>query len=320
MVVRQFSRKLKPSQKAVSWKIWLSNLDLIRRLGWLWASLGMLILLLALPGSGASAQGRVVDPVLTQQDLDGDGAPDLTVLGCSFSTDVDQVLVYDRNGNMPWSDEWQTATDFEDDLWIFDAGSDGTAQLIIAFSFEDGRQTAYLYDDQDQDGRVEYEATGTAVEITESQFWRLKVVAGSTWMVGERVSAELKFFWDGAGLRADMPQNYLDSLPVDGEIDFEWELVDWNRDMIPDYSLGRLLAPSPQNWAMPRAGLRVNSGSHNPAPPEGYLFWPLLDADPLGAEVKFFDYPPTVAIDWSLARVQNVRLPGYPIETNSAGG
>jgi hypothetical protein len=114
---------------------------------------------------------------VSQQDINGDNLPDVTIIDCSFDSENDRVLVYDQNGDMPTGDHWKQVTNFEDDVWIFDAGADGTAQLIIEFATEAGNQAAYFYIDENQDGNIDYEINGSQVLIKESPYWRMKAVA-----------------------------------------------------------------------------------------------------------------------------------------------
>ena len=53
------------------------------------------------------------------------------------------------------ADRWEDAgLDFQDDTWLFDAGADGKYDLAITFAQEEGKDVAYLYDDQNGDGQV----------------------------------------------------------------------------------------------------------------------------------------------------------------------
>ena len=73
-----------------------------------------------IPKIAAATLNLAAEPIqifaTTQQDLDGDGAPDVTVIECAFATEHDQVLVHDINGDMPWGTHWQDVTDFSDDM------------------------------------------------------------------------------------------------------------------------------------------------------------------------------------------------------------
>src|SRR6266508_6174705 len=84
----------------------------------------------------ASASTNITS--LRQEDIDQDGEFDLTVLEGAFMTGFDRVLVFDGGDDMPASQDWRLATDFKNDAWVFDAGADGSAELVIQFVTFDG--------------------------------------------------------------------------------------------------------------------------------------------------------------------------------------
>src|SRR5262245_45105635 len=89
----------------------------------------------------AAEQGITIFSV-TQQDLNGDGQPDLTIIDCAFATDHDRIYVVDQGGDMRASTDWREATDFSDDVWLYDIGARGSIQLIVVYRVEDGHDTA----------------------------------------------------------------------------------------------------------------------------------------------------------------------------------
>ena len=139
--------------------------------------------LISTPNIADAATAQPGEPIqvfgIAQQDLNGDAQPDVTLIDCAFATAHDRVLVYDQNGDMPVGGQWEQVTDFQDDVWVFDAGADGSAQLIVDFNVEGGKYTALIYDDIDGDGQVGYAVDGKQVTIEESTFWHLKVEIGS---------------------------------------------------------------------------------------------------------------------------------------------
>ena len=140
---------------------------------------------------------------MSQQDLDGDQLPDVTIIETAFATQHDRVYVHDRDQDMRGGSRWQDMTDFEDDIWIFDAGADGSAQLIVAFAVEDGNQVAYFFADENGDTQVSYRLVAQEVNITESPFWRLKVAARGNWLLPDgRQNPDIRISVDGTITRS----------------------------------------------------------------------------------------------------------------------
>lgn len=265
------------------------------------------------PAYAAFDDGVQVSRV-TQQDLDGDGTPDLTLIDCSFATPTDRVLIYDRGADMQPGNDWQKVTDFANDTWLFDARADGSAQLIIAFEHREDSITASLYTDQDNDGAVAYEFRAFGQLFIREPPLRppLIITAKGDWLRADgTLNWNLLFQSDGRAA----PLIFLpDVLPIstDGRPDMDLEFKDADDDGIPEYGLTRLLAPSPLEWSTPRTRLVVNVGRHRPIPNEGNIFWPLLSTRFSGS--NYFDGYPLIQMDWNTARIIDIGFPGYPIE------
>ena len=253
---------------------------------------------------------------LTQQDLNGDGASDVTTIDCVFATALDRVLVYDRNGDMQAGDRWEAATDFEDDLWIFDAGADGSAQLIIAFARESGNQTAYLYVDENGDGQVSYVLSGKTVQVTESPHWRLKVTAEGAWLLPDgRPNPHVTVFIDGITQRlldsyVGLTKGWL-TFANDGQVDWEIESVDQDADGEADYVLTRLLTDIPDYFSAFRSSLVVDLDPSLAQPEIAPIFWPYL----FGAEgADLFAKTPAVVLDWGMGTIREASVLGFRTE------
>lgn len=277
---------------------------------------------LALAPTPAQAQEGILVFGVTQSDLDGDGRPDLTVVDCAFATSRDRILIMDRAGNMGTGSDVLAVADFRDDVWIFDVGADGTAQLILAFAREGERRWADLYDDRNGDGQVSYRIRPRSVEVTESSHWHVRVIAHSDWFLPDgQVNPALVFQIDGYILRylewgeaASAPDWARKGATTDGGVDWEIEVVDVDGNGIADYQLQRLLALSPPDANIFRSTLYVNG---RPRPHESYpdaLFWPLLVGKHDYEAYNYFDRPPVVAIDWDRAQIDRVGVLGYPTE------
>lgn len=266
----------------------------------------------------ASAQTTTI-PVysLTQQDLNGDGAADVTVIETAFATERDRVLVYDRQGDMPWGSEWQDVTDFRDDVWIYDVGADGTAQLIVVFDVVDEQYVAMIYDDADGDGVVSYHLDGRQVAIDESDFWYVQVMAGRYWTEYDTLPhKDLTILMDGApgGLRDDA--NIAQLVSQDGVIDWEYNVGDKDGDGVNDYQLSYALAPPlrSSSYVEGKATIRVQANNSRPTPYADTLFWPMLKTEHASGNYRYFDYPPVVTVDWEKGRVSQLGILGFPIE------
>ncbi len=278
-----------------------------------------LLLALALPA--ARAQDGIPIFAVRQYDLNGDGRPDMIAVDCAFASPYDRILIFDRAGDMGTGTDVRAVADFRDDVWIFDVGADQTAQLILMFAREGGRQVAYLYDDRDGDGIVSYRARPGYVEVTESP-WHVRAVADPDWFLPDgRINPRLQFQIDGYilhylewGEAAPAPEWARREAVTDGMVDWDIEVVDADGDGIADYQLQRLLRPSPKDVHIFRATLYVNRRPRPAAPYPNALFWPLLVPKHNVREYNYFDHHPAVSVDWSPARIDQVGILGYPTE------
>jgi len=268
--------------------------------------------------SPASAQEDITVFEVTQQDLDQDGDPDLTIIDCSFATPNDRVTVLDQGDDMIWSQDWQVATDFKNDVWIFDAQGDGLAELVVIFGYKDGNQVAYFYDDQNGDGHVAYELVGTVLHVTEGLHWSLSVETAGGWFQPDgTLNLNLKFLLDGPSpvlwFWTESTRNWL--LKLDGEPDWQCTVVDANLDSAPESEVCTCLAPTPPG-NISRAWVEVNAEAHRSLPLPKPIFWPFLSSvESLPTPHNYFDFVPNVAVDWSQAVIMQAGVTGYPIET-----
>ncbi|NLE74761.1 MAG: hypothetical protein GX604_09065, partial [Actinobacteria bacterium] len=286
------------------------------------ALLVSLFLLRPSPAAASRAAAAIQVFGLVQQDLDGDGLPDVTAIDCSFATERDQVLVFDRHGNMQAGSRWEETTDFADDVWVYDAGADGSAQLIITFGEEDGNQAAHLYVDENGDGWVAYELVGKQIAITEWPHWRMKVVARGDWLLPDgRPNPHLTMYVDGAVTR--LLEWYIalakwswapKYLQTDGKVDWEIESGDQDADGQADYVLTRLLTHIPDYFSAFRCSLYVDKNPRRTLPYETAVFWPFLVGTQGDDAALYFDRPPVIAMNWETASIVRAGIGGYPAE------
>jgi hypothetical protein len=257
-----------------------------------------------------------------QRDLDGDGQPDLTIIDCTFASGQDKVYVYDQLGNMGRGADPHAVTDFYDDVWVFDVGGDGSAELIIDFSTSDGQSEALLYDDVDGDGAVSYRVDGKQVAITESDHWHVRVAGDGDWLLPDgSVNPSLVFDIDGYLLRylewgeaAIIAEWVEEQLVTDGTVEWRLEIVDQDGDGAADYQLLRFLPLEPAYAPIFRSTLYVSVSGQRPAPQADAVFWPLLVGKHDYESYNYFDRPPAIAMDWQLAKIDRVGVFGYPTE------
>ena len=249
------------------------------------------------------------------QDADGNARPDTAAIQCPYAGDIrDTVFVYDRAGNMQATGLWETSVDFEDDLWVFDAGGDGTANLIIDFHRDESTLVADLYDDQDGDGVVAYRLENGVPHVTESTYWTVRVVApDGWWQSGNTINFNLNLLIDGqvnAQFAADayfsevLPRSVRENVRNDGTVEFEIAARDINFDGRPDYDLRQLYLPVPDSWSILRTSLMVNSQGDEDAPGDGAIFWPYLGSPvATGLVQDYLQNPAPIQVDWNTGKI-----------------
>jgi hypothetical protein len=291
----------------------------VRRAIWRGCSIAVAALLLAVVAPPVLAKDAALSITsVSQQDLDGDGQPDVTVIDVPFVTKHDRIFVYDTGNDMVESTNWRIATDFDNDTWVYDIGSDGSAQLIVRYGREAGHAVAYVYDDRWGGGGVAFEVSGKQVVVTESPFWTARLVSNGDWLLPDgRVNLNLHADLDGPIATFDrIPAFYVaDHMQHDGTSDVAFdEVADGTGN--GRYAVKRLLARSPPDLGFERAGLWSNEGRYETAPYR-HAFFPFLPGiaadEPADVNLRYFDRPPRLAVDWEKGTITGIRLDGYPI-------
>lgn len=254
-------------------------------------------------------------------DQDGDGRTDaLRVFGYWASPAGDTLMIYDHDGDMGSIPDYRVAANMTNSTWVFNVASSDQARLIIRFATEGADVAAYLWDDFDGDGRVAYEVRGTEVVVTESPYWKMKLWARGGWLRPDgTLSGDLHMLFDGCGdcnltaAGSGYPAPVAARMPVDGVPDFRIDMTDDDDDGVPEYLVWRMLADVPvAMYGIARFAINGNEGRVRPRAPEQYLFWPLLAGEPPSS--NYFDLYPMIPFSVDDARLDQVRLPGYPIE------
>jgi hypothetical protein len=246
-----------------------------------------LLLLILLPVAGQAAGQSINDCEGTYQDLSGDGTPDTVEMRCSFATDRDTVLVFDRAGDFAWDRPWQEAVDFEDDVWVLDAGSDGRANAILDFHRDGQALVADIFDDQNNDGKVAYSVSAGSPVLREglastgSATPTVRVVAPEGWWVeGGRTDFNLDILVDGPVNAAFNSERFLEPLKSDGVVDFQIQVRDVNGNGTADYQ-----------WVLPLVGVFKSQLIVQEAgverPMQGGIFWPYLRAADEKAKLSY---------------------------------
>ena len=303
-----------------------------------------MVIVIATLSSASVAYAEDAGPIqvndVIQSDLNGDGKPEITIIDFSFVSGysnpyprypydavfgIGRVYVYDQQGDMKISSNWEEATDFKNDIWLFDNGNDGSVELIIVFKIEDNHHVAYLYDDWDGDHKVAYEVSGTIVNILEAGgHWTAKATSGSAWRLANgQLNYNISFSLDGcidptrvnrAARGYRVCDDRLNGEKPDGKPEWEIEIVDQNHDASPEYLLGRIINPDVNVFEYEgSAGMEVNRTGRPSQEYSDQIFWPFLVTDHRNEGYNFFDYQPAVYMDWSKDQFY-VGTTGYPIE------
>lgn len=181
--------------------------------------------------------------------------------------------------------------DFNNEVWLFDAGGDGTTNLIIVFRTVNDRALALLFDDQNNNGAVDHQLSGDSITVTESTFPTLTVTAPDGWWVRPDGTVNYNLTIDVDGLlRASFSVGDLDENGVwqshledsffqrasNGRLDWRLRIFDENQDGRPDVQITGMSIPFPPSTGVVRTEIMVNTAQNETPPVEGAVFWPYL--------------------------------------------
>lgn len=247
-----------------------------------------------------------------QEDLDGDGNPDMATLMASYMDRPYRVVVYDQGHDMKLSDDWRLGTDFVNDQWLFQTETGDQTKLIIRFSHDASGYTAELFDDVNGDGTVSHTVHDTGkVDILESGFPSVRVVAQQPWLSPEgeiNHLVHITTYRSVVSIASDSSVNYL---PQDGRQGGEHEIVDTDADGIADYDLALAFFDAPKEWTFARTSITIDM-SKEPLPAfTGYFLWPYLgQAVPgqwelISRTPETLDLPP-ILMDWQQGQIRRI--------------
>lgn len=231
-------------------------------------------------------------------------ALDRAIITCPFAGDeAGKVTVYDLDGTLQKRATWQEAVDFENEVWVFEAGSDGKTNLIIHFHREGTALVADLYDAHSVDDDVSYVIEDGQFRVTESDFWTVRVTAPDGWWVdGDKVNFNLDIEIDGPVIGAFAAELfYLAQLRNDGVVDYTITVRDPDHDGKPNYQI----VQAPRYGNHPLTHLMVNAADTEPDI-EGSIFWPLLGNSGSGISKPYGKSIPPIHVDWQGSRITHV--------------
>ncbi len=221
---------------------------------------------------------------------------DTLVFECApgYASAHDRVVVYVKDRALNPHQPWHMNVAFEDEIWIFDADADGTANLIIDFyrtpttagaptmAGTGSELIADLYDDQDGDAQVAYRLQRGWPLITESAFWTVQLRAPDGWWAREgKLNFNLDIAVDGPVMAMASFDRFLEDLETDGDVDFHIKIRDLDNSGRGDYDFRWSETSLPETWGLRRVNLAVDE---SPADAQslsaqflpGQVFWPYL--------------------------------------------
>lgn len=248
----------------------------------------------------------------SQEDIDGDGSPDLAIFVVDFAGNRYRVLAFDQGGDMYWSEDWGIGADFANDVWLFQTEAGDQTKLIIRLSQDSTGYAAELFDDVDDDQTVSYSISNAKqVDITESSFPTLRVTSQQPWLLPD---GRINQFIQIHGYRpvlAPAVSFAVPYLPQDGRPTLEQETVDADGDGIADYLLTTIFPDAPSNWGFFRSAISINVEKQPFPGYGGFFLWPYLgQADPDRWQQNRRSPEDTsrapILVDWQQARIRGI--------------
>lgn len=253
---------------------------------------------------------------------------DVLILDCNpgFATAHDRAYMYSRRP-VTTSGDWRSQLNFDDAVWIFDAGARGTPSLLIDFRRDGSAAVADLYDDRGGDGIVRYGLERGYPRSAETRFPPVRVVAPDGWWVKDgRTNFNLRIAVDGPVSASDLADLYLHNTAIDGSVDVDIAVGDPDGNGRPNWQVIQAHPPVHPSAGIYRTMVAVNEADDE-AVPQTYILWPHLGyageprptlaagARPPLSSLPFASYgyfksnrnaAPPIQVDWERARIVHV--------------
>jgi hypothetical protein len=232
----------------------------------------------------------------TFQDSDGDGDPDIVEITTSFSKDIDEGRVYivDRGDSMKQTENPRGAIDYRDDVLIYDANFDGSAELFIRFDRRDGNYTAALYDTRD--GDQQYDLSGDSIQLPTPETPQVRLTSDTPWIRNGAVSYNLEIECK-SGTRCSFEDSK-------SSAQANISVVDANGDGTPEYEVRQVTFP---RLGTNRTDLMVNRGTEQTLSPNSGVIWPYIGA---ASDNGFVRPPgsatPPIQVDWTDGEIETI--------------
>ena len=235
---------------------------------WIWILLGICTVMFLRPFAADAREAPQCSGILsTPQQLTIECRP-------GYATDFDRVIIYTPYELDPAKD-WSKQLDYSFATWIFDAGADNRANLIIVFARQDKEAIAQVYDDVNGDGMISYSVDGNHVKVDEGAP-TVVVRAQNDWLLPNgSVNFNFDMSIDGSVATMIDAGIYLDKLKTDGDIDTVIHVRDTDTDGHPDYEWRQAYPPLPESSGYYRSSVMVNNADDE-SPISGSLWWSLL--------------------------------------------
>jgi hypothetical protein len=230
------------------------------------------------------------------QDYNGDGDTEIVEITTAFSEDIDEGRVYivDRGDNMKQTENPRDAIDYRDDVLIYDADLDRSAELFIMFDRRDGNYTAALYDTRN--GNLQYDLSGDSIQLPTPETPQVKLTSDTPWVRNGEVSYNLEMECN-SGTRCSFEDS-------ESSAKANISVVDANGDGTPEHEVRQVTFP---RLGTNRTDLMVNRGTEQTLSPDSGVIWPYIGAASDNGFIRPSDSAaPPIQVDWTDGEIETI--------------